>query len=68
MTYPVTYRAEAWVRAESGVPEWREVVAFESYASDLVSTDTNICYEDVFVRRPADGDDQPGQRQPQRRR
>jgi hypothetical protein len=27
MTYQVTYRADAWVRAESGAPEWRQVVS-----------------------------------------
>ena len=26
MTYQVTYRADAWVRAEGGLPEWRQVV------------------------------------------
>jgi hypothetical protein len=26
MTYQVTYRADGWVRAESGAPQWRQVV------------------------------------------
>ena len=26
MTYLVIYQADAWVRAESGAPEWRQVV------------------------------------------
>ena len=26
MTYPITYHADSWVRAESGVPELRQVV------------------------------------------
>jgi hypothetical protein len=26
MNYRVAYRDDAWVRAESGVPEWRQVV------------------------------------------
>jgi hypothetical protein len=26
MMYRVAYRADAWVRAESGAPEWRQVV------------------------------------------
>jgi len=26
VTYCVTYRADGWVRAESGTPEWRQVV------------------------------------------
>jgi hypothetical protein len=26
MTYLVIYRAHAWVRAEAGIPEWRQVV------------------------------------------
>jgi hypothetical protein len=29
MTYRVTYRADAWVRAETGAPEWRQVVSVE---------------------------------------
>jgi hypothetical protein len=29
MTYQVTYRADAWVRAETGAPEWRQVVSVD---------------------------------------
>jgi hypothetical protein len=27
VTYQVTYRADAWVRAANGAPEWRQVVS-----------------------------------------
>jgi hypothetical protein len=29
MTYRVTYRNDAWVRAASGAPEWRQVVSVD---------------------------------------
>ena len=29
MTYRMSYRAEAWVQPETGVPEWRQVVSVD---------------------------------------
>jgi hypothetical protein len=29
MTYCMSYRAEAWVQPETGVPEWRQVVSVD---------------------------------------
>jgi hypothetical protein len=29
MRYQVTYRADAWVQAQSGAPEWRQVVSVD---------------------------------------
>jgi hypothetical protein len=29
MTYQVTYRADAWVQAQNGAPEWRQVVSVD---------------------------------------
>ena len=47
MTYQVTYRADAWVAAANGAPEWRQVV--------IVDLDDGAQLVGVVVRGASNG-------------